>query len=173
MLLDYETKEISSLKEDRIYFCGNILEREENYRELFLNQEKKLIKNLDDEEGYYNVLVGDHLFYRYEIIKILGKGSFALVASCVDHKTGEKVAIKVTRNTELDHKFALSEESLLTFLMEHDPEDSHNIVRMINKFYFRDHHCFAFELLKCDLYEYLKENGFAGFDTGKIREFAI
>jgi len=32
---------------------------------------------LDDEEGYYNVLLGDHLMYRYEVLKILGKGSFA------------------------------------------------------------------------------------------------
>lgn len=39
--------------------------------------EEDVKKNLDDEEGYYNVLLGDHLTYRYEIIKILGKGSFA------------------------------------------------------------------------------------------------
>jgi dual specificity tyrosine-phosphorylation-regulated kinase 2/3/4 len=35
------------------------------------------MKDLDDEEGYYNVLLHDHLAYRYEILKILGKGSFA------------------------------------------------------------------------------------------------
>jgi hypothetical protein len=35
------------------------------------------MKDFDDEEGYYNVLLNDHLHYRYEILKILGKGSFA------------------------------------------------------------------------------------------------
>jgi len=39
--------------------------------------ESQLIKEFDDEEGYYNVLLSDHLIYRYEILKILGKGSFA------------------------------------------------------------------------------------------------
>jgi dual specificity tyrosine-phosphorylation-regulated kinase 2/3/4 len=39
--------------------------------------EAEIIKGFDDEEGYYNVLLNDHLMYRYEIIKILGKGSFA------------------------------------------------------------------------------------------------
>jgi hypothetical protein len=39
--------------------------------------EKEIQKSLDDEEGYYNVILGDHLHYRYEVLKILGKGSFA------------------------------------------------------------------------------------------------
>ena len=137
------------------------------------NLENEVIKNMDDEEGYYNVLLGDHLNYRYEIIKILGKGSFAQVAACIDHKTGYKVAIKITRNTEIDHKFASSESKLLNFLMENDPSDENNIVRLIDEFYFRDHHCFVFELLHTDLFEYLKDNGFIGFETGKIREYAI
>ncbi len=79
------------------------------------------------------------------------------------------MAIKVTRNTELDHKFANGESKLLNFLMDKDPDDSHNIVRMIDEFTFRDHHCFVFELLKTDLYEHLKETGFIGIDTGNIR----
>ena len=57
--------------------------------------------------------------------------------------------------------------------MKKDPKDSHNIVRLINEFYYRDHHCFVFELLKSDLFEHLKENGFVGFETGKIRSYAI
>lgn len=36
-----------------------------------------MLKSLDDEEGYYNVVLNDQLNYRYEILKILGKGSFA------------------------------------------------------------------------------------------------
>lgn len=90
-----------------------------------------------------------------------------------DHKTGKLVAVKITRNTELDHKFASSESRLLNFLMEKDPNDSHNIVRMIDEFKFRDHHCFVFELLKTDLYEHLKAMDFIGIDTGRIREYAI
>ena len=34
-------------------------------------------ENNDDEEGYFNVKQQDHLLYRFEIDKILGKGSFA------------------------------------------------------------------------------------------------
>lgn len=61
---------------------------------------------LDDEEGYYKVTIDDHILYRYKILKILGKGSFAQVVACYDCQTGQKVAIKINRNTEIDHKFA-------------------------------------------------------------------
>lgn len=152
-----------------------MLDRSVQYVALYGNpeSEKEIQKSLDDEEGYYNVLLGDHLNYRYEVLKILGKGSFAQVVSCLDHKTGQKVAIKITRNTEIDHKFAGSESKLLNYLMTHDPTDSSNIVRLINEFYFRDHHCFVFELLCSDLFEHLKENGFIGFEVSKIRDYAV
>ena len=108
--------------------------------------------------------------YRFEILKVLGKGSFAQVVSARDHKTGEVVAIKITRNTELDHKFAEGEAKLLRYLMQQDPKDEYNIVRLIDEFHFRNHHCFVFELLESgDMFEHLKGTGFAGFCEDTIR----
>ena len=57
--------------------------------------------------------------------------------------------------------------------MDKDPYDSHNVIRMIDEFMFRDHHCFVFELLHTDLFEHLKEKGFTGFSTGEIRSYSI
>lgn len=98
-------------------------------------------------------------------MKVLGKGSFAQVVQCLDHKTKAMVAVKVTRNTELDHKFAKSESALLNFLMDKDPADAHHVVRMRDEFVFRQHHCFVFELLHQDLFEYLKDREFVGLTT--------
>jgi dual specificity tyrosine-phosphorylation-regulated kinase 2/3/4 len=77
--------------------------------------------------------------YRYEVQKILGKGSFAQVVRCKDHmlSTNDReviVAVKITRNTELDHKFAVSEGNLLRYIMDKDPNDDHNIVRLLDEF---------------------------------------
>lgn len=44
--------------------------------------------------------------------------------------------MKITRNTELDHKFAMSEANLLKFIMEKDPNDEYNIVRLLDEFQF-------------------------------------
>ena len=80
ILFEYEKKEITELKEVKIYFPG-ILITERTNEDLetsrMLQTEEEMLKSLDDEEGYYNVVLSDHLHYRYEILKILGKGSFA------------------------------------------------------------------------------------------------
>lgn len=52
----------------------------------------------DDEHGSYKRVSKDHLVYRYEVLDILGKGSFGQVLKVLDHKTGQYLAIKVIRN---------------------------------------------------------------------------
>ncbi|CAG8753722.1 10633_t:CDS:2, partial [Gigaspora rosea] len=101
----------------------------------------------DDERGDYNVINNDHLCYRYEIVESLGKGSFGQVLKCLDHKTGEYVAVKIIRNKKRFHCQALVEVKILECLNRWDPDDSHNIVHMDDHFYFRNHLCIVFELL--------------------------
>ena len=43
-------------------------------------------------------ITGDHIAYRYEILELLGKGSFGQVIRAYDHKTQQYVAIKIIRN---------------------------------------------------------------------------
>lgn len=72
----------------------------------------------DDERGDYTIVPGDHLAYRYEIIDVLGKGSFGQVVRCIDHKTGGLVAIKIIRNKKRFHQQALVEVNILQKLRE-------------------------------------------------------
>lgn len=125
----------------------------------------------DDERGDYLVVQGDHLCYRYEVIGVLGKGSFGQVLQCRDHKTGSSVAIKIIRNKKRFHTQALVEVKILQDLVQWDPEDKHNMVRMTDHFYFRSHLCIVTELLSINLFELIKANQFAGFSTVLIRRF--
>ena len=72
----------------------------------------------DDERGDYSIVQGDHLSYRYEIIDVLGKGSFGQVVRCIDHKTGGLVAVKIIRNKKRFHQQALVEVNILQKLRE-------------------------------------------------------
>lgn len=110
----------------------NIFERGEivDYKDIFFcgtRDAKKYVGNLttdcanfgyDDERADYNIVKGDHLLYRYEIIDILGKGSFGQVVRCIDHKTGDLVAIKIIRNKKRFHEQALVEVDILQKLKE-------------------------------------------------------
>lgn len=70
----------------------------------------------DDERGDYKIIPKDHLCYRYEVVDTLGKGSFGQVLKCLDHKTGEYVAVKIIRNKKRFHCQALVEVKILECL---------------------------------------------------------
>lgn len=108
----FESGEISDHK--AIYFCGT-------------KEAKKVVGDLarsttnfgfDDERGDYSIVEGDHLAYRYEVVDILGKGSFGQVVRCIDHKTGKLVAIKIIRNKKRFHQQALVEVNILQRLRD-------------------------------------------------------
>jgi dual specificity tyrosine-phosphorylation-regulated kinase 2/3/4 len=108
----FERGEIVDYKE--VYFCGT-------------RNAKKHVGDLDvqtnnfgydDDRGDYNIIMGDHLAYRYEVVDMLGKGSFGQVVRCIDHKTGGLVAIKIIRNKKRFHQQALVEVNILQKLRE-------------------------------------------------------
>jgi dual specificity tyrosine-phosphorylation-regulated kinase 2/3/4 len=60
---------------------------------------ERLVNNgFDDQEGYYRIVAGDQIGYRFELFELIGKGAFGQVLKCKDHKTGELVAIKMVKN---------------------------------------------------------------------------
>lgn len=59
---------------------------------------KIIFPGYDDENGSYLKALHDHLVYRYEVLEVLGKGSFGQVVKALDHKTGQHVAVKIIRN---------------------------------------------------------------------------
>ncbi|OAP55536.1 hypothetical protein AYL99_10509 [Fonsecaea erecta] len=125
----------------------------------------------DDERGDYNIVEGDHLAYRYEVVDLLGKGSFGQVVRCVDHKTGILVAVKIIRNKKRFHQQALVEVNILQKLKEWDPHKKHSVVNFDQSFYFRGHLCISTDLLGMNLYEFIKAHDFRGFSLKLIRRF--
>ncbi|KAL5249033.1 hypothetical protein ACHWQZ_G018020 [Mnemiopsis leidyi] len=126
----------------------------------------------DEENGNYIKTLNDHLVYRYQILDVIGKGSFGQVVKAYDHKNGNMVAIKIIRNKKRFHHQALVEVKLLDLLRRKDKENKYNLVHMGEYFYFRNHLCITFELLWINLYELLKRNNFQGFSNNLIRKFA-
>lgn len=108
----YERGEIVDYKD--IYFCGT----QSAAKHVGQLQTDAANFGYDDERGDYSIVCGDHLSFRYEIIDVLGKGSFGQVVRCIDHKTGGLVAVKIIRNKKRFHQQALVEVNILQKLRE-------------------------------------------------------
>merc|ERR1739838_218069 len=102
----------------------------------------------DDDQGSYLLVAHDHIQYRYEVIKIIGKGSFGQVIKAFDHKTQTHVALKIVRNEKRFHRQAQEEIRILEALKKQDKDNTMNIIHMLESFQFRNHICMTFELLK-------------------------
>lgn len=126
----------------------------------------------DDENGSYMHVPHDHISYRFEVLKVIGKGSFGQVVKAYDHKTQIHVALKMVRNEKRFHRQAQEEIRILEHLKKQDKDNNMNIVHMYENFSFRNHICITFELLSMNLYELIKKNKFQGFSLQLVRKFA-
>ncbi|KAJ8321892.1 hypothetical protein KUTeg_000363 [Tegillarca granosa] len=79
------------------------------------------------------IVMHDHMVYRYEILEVLGKGSFGQVVKCYDHKTDQMVAVKIIRNKKRFHHQALVEVKILDALRRKDKDNQMNLYELIKK----------------------------------------
>ena len=126
----------------------------------------------DDEHGSYQHVPHDHIAFRYEMLKVIGKGSFGQVVRAYDHKSQQHVALKMVRNEKRFHRQAQEEIRILDHLRKKDKDNSMNLIHMLENFTFRGHCCITFELLSVNLYELIKKNKFQGFSIQLVRRFA-
>lgn len=106
----------------------------------------------DNDQADYVYEAKDHIAYRFEIQKKLGRGAFGVVLKCFDHKNKEPVAIKILKNWKKLHKQGKIEIKILETLRDSDHENVKNIVRIKDSFTFRSHVCIGFEMLSINLY---------------------
>ncbi|KAL6843767.1 hypothetical protein ACP4OV_026338 [Aristida adscensionis] len=110
---------------------------------------------------------------RFIVKEMLGQGTFGQVVKCWDTETNDYVAVKVIKNQPAFYHQAIMEVSLLRSLNQRfDPDDQHNIVRMLDYLSFQNHLCIAFEMLGQNLYELLKRNHLRGLKVKYVQAFS-
>lgn len=164
ILTTYELHEIQNYPE--IYFIGHKAKK----RAGIIGGPNNA--NYDNENGSYIHIIHDHVAYRYEVLKVIGKGSFGQVVKAYDHKTQDFCALKMVRNEKRFHRQAQEEIRILEHLRKQDKDNTMNIIHIFDNFTFRNHICITFELLSINLYELIKKNKFQGFSLQLVRRFS-
>lgn len=100
------------------------------------------------------------------------QGSFGQVVCAYDRQTQCDVAIKIIKSKHAFLVQAQTEINLLNTILERDPHDEQNIVRLLDTFVFRKHQCLVFEMLSYNLYDLLKNTRFRGVSLTLVRKFA-
>lgn len=182
----YERGEI--LRRKDIYFVppsSDQIDRKINIRNYSNNY------GFDDANGNYIVVPKDHINYRYEILSVLGNGSFGNVVKCKDKKyfgrsinNNKIVAIKIIKNDLNWSLQAVYEIKMLKHLNgNRSPLNSNDpytneygsmdcpVLTYYDHFHFRGHMCIVTEPLSINLYSLLEIIKFQGLSLPLIKIF--
>ncbi|KAF4790987.1 Homeodomain-interacting protein kinase 4 [Turdus rufiventris] len=107
----------------------------------------------------------------YDIMAMVGKGTFGQVMQGQCRSTGEMVAIKILKNCDHDGQIVKNELRLLQALREGDTKDSH-IIHFLESFSDRVWTYLVFELLQQNLLDFQKQNNFSPLPVRHIRTIA-
>ncbi|CAO3650674.1 unnamed protein product [Mucor hiemalis] len=102
----------------------------------------------DDYILRVNDILGD--IEKYEILDLMGHGTFGQVVKCRALRTGNLVAVKVIKQQPA---FIMQGDKEINILMMlRDRPEKHRFLQLIDHFMFRGHTCVVFELLSISLH---------------------
>ncbi|KAK4532743.1 hypothetical protein CCYA_CCYA13G3600 [Cyanidiococcus yangmingshanensis] len=106
----------------------------------------------------------------YEVLDLLGVGTFGQVVKCIQVGRSQTVALKVVKNQEAYLRQALMEVYVLQMLHRTFPaERVQHIVRLLQHFQYHHHLCLVLEKLGMSLFDLLKQNRFRGLGLFVVR----
>ncbi|KAH9994063.1 kinase-like domain-containing protein [Xylariaceae sp. FL0662B] len=127
---------------------------------------------VDDDDGHYIVVPDADLTPQYQMIKLLGQGTFGKVVQARDRKRNKLVAIKIIRAVPKYRDASRIELRVLQTLKANDEENRNRCIHLRDCFDFRGHICIVMDLLGSSVFDFLKSNNFVPFPNSQIQSFA-
>ncbi|KAL7626653.1 serine threonine protein kinase CMGC group [Parahypoxylon ruwenzoriense] len=127
---------------------------------------------VDDDDGHYIVVPDADLTSQYQMIKLLGQGTFGKVVQARDRKRSKLVAIKIIRAVQKYRDASRIELRVLQTLKANDEENRNRCIHLRDCFDFRGHICIVMDLLGSSVFDFLKSNNFVPFPNSQIQSFA-
>jgi dual-specificity kinase len=129
-------------------------------------------QKVDDDDGHYIVQPNTVMTDRYDIVKLLGQGTFGKVVEAYDKRKKSKCAIKIIRSVQKYRDASRIELRVLSTLALNDKNNRNKCIHLRDSFDFRNHICIVTDLLGQSVFDFLKGNGFVPFPSSQIQSFA-
>ncbi|KAF9872679.1 hypothetical protein CkaCkLH20_09858 [Colletotrichum karsti] len=127
---------------------------------------------VDDDDGHYIVVPDADLTDRYQMVKLLGQGTFGKVVQARDRRRNKAVAIKIIRSVQKYRDASRIELKVLETLRQNDSENRNRCIHLKDCFDYRGHICIVMDLLGQSVFDFLKSNQFVPFPNSQIQSFA-
>jgi serine/threonine protein kinase len=115
------------------------------------SRRQRRLSRVDDTRGHFIVRPGLVLQGRYEVVELVGEGTYAKVVRCMDTDSGEEVALKIFRNKDAYRDAAYSEIQILGVISGAAP----CCAPMLSWFETLGHVVVAMELYPASLYSFM------------------
>ena len=132
--------------ENVIYDCYNL--------KVIYDREKTGFEETKD----FQIVINSIIAGRYQVIEFLGSAAFSKAIQCLDLVTKEMVCLKIIENNKDYMDQSIDEIKILKYVNANGNVDDVAIVKYIDCFYHKEHLIIVTELLRDNLYEFLKYN---------------
>ncbi|CAK4030115.1 serine threonine kinase [Lecanosticta acicola] len=137
-----------------------------------IHDRQKPTEKIDDEDGHYIVHENSRLGERYNLLSLLGQGTFGKVVRAVDIRTRKEVAVKIIRAVPKYRDASRIELRVLQTLRAADEHNHNRCIQLRDCFDWRGHICIVTPLLGLSVFDFLKSGGFVPFPGSHIQAFA-
>ncbi|KAK4545340.1 hypothetical protein LTR36_003520 [Oleoguttula mirabilis] len=137
-----------------------------------IHDRHKTTEKVDDEDGHYIVHENSRLGERYNLMNLLGQGTFGKVVRALDVRSRKEVAVKVIRAVPKYRDASRIELRVLQTLRTADEHNRNRCIQLRDCFDWRGHICIVTPLLGLSVFDFLKQGGFVPFPGSHIQAFA-
>jgi serine/threonine protein kinase len=111
-----------------------------------------------EESKEFQIVINSVVAGRYQVMEFLGSAAFSKAIQCTDLLTKQLVCLKIIENNKDYFDQSIDEIKLLKYIDCNSDVDAHNVLRVLDCFYHKEHLFIVTELLRDNLYEFNRYN---------------